>query len=168
MSRASESEKLALELEAASVFLDWYATSYDVQCRLIKPNQPAKPDVTCQIGNDKVDIEIAHLYGSEKEAMKILGRTLTDSTRYELQQLMLEGDTQQRLCAALKRILKQKAEKHYHSEKVWLVVRNVHPDWRPVELLSQQAFIDIPEDHPFECIWLIGDRSATSGVIRLA
>ena len=47
-------------------------------------NLPTKPDVSCLLEGEKLDIEVAHLYGSEAEAMKILGRSLSAETQSAL------------------------------------------------------------------------------------
>ncbi|WP_100655616.1 hypothetical protein [Alteromonas flava] len=167
MSRSSEKEKRELELEAAEVFLRWYQQQTQLKCQLIKSNLPAKPDVSCQIGNTRVDFEIAHLYGSETEAMQILGRELTPQTRAELLALTTTGNTQRRLHKALARILQQKAGKHYQSQNVWLIIRNMHPQWRPLATVYNLRECLLPYEHPFAQIWLIADRAGEDGALQL-
>ena len=79
--------------------------------RHIWHNQPSKPDISCYQNDEKLDIEIAHLYGSEKEAMAILGRELSEETKVNISDLMLEP-IEMRLTKALQRILANKALKH--------------------------------------------------------
>lgn len=165
--RSSETEKVLLELEAANVFLKWYERTHHVQCQLLAHNQPAKPDVSCLVGKRHVDIEVAHLYGSEQEAMQILGRELTDHTRDALNQLEQDSELSQRLPHALNRILAQKAQKSYDGTTVWLVIRNAHPAWSTVGFEQYRSEIVIPASHPFNKIWLVGDWQARSGVLEL-
>ncbi len=53
-----------------------YQHKFGVKMQHIWHNEPAKPDVSCYLEQQRLDLEIAHLYGSEAEAMKILGREL--------------------------------------------------------------------------------------------
>ncbi|MDM7861008.1 hypothetical protein QTP81_10400 [Alteromonas sp. ASW11-36] len=167
MTRSSEDEKQRLELEAASIFLQWYQSHTQRPCKLLHANLPAKPDVSCKIGTAHIDLEIAHLYGSETEAMQILGRELPQQTRNELAELNAQENTQRRLHVALARILKQKANKHYHSREVWLIIRNMHPQWRPHEAVLELRNCIQPLAHPFKHIWLVSDQYGANGVLQL-
>ena len=75
------SEKIRLEHEAARLFMRLYQRRYGVSMRHIWHNEPAKPDVSCYLEQQRLDLEIAHLYGSEAEAMQLLGRDLSPLTR---------------------------------------------------------------------------------------
>ena len=88
-----QSEKIMLEHQAAKVFMRLYEQQFKQPMRHIWHNQPAKPDVSCYFAGERLDLEIAHLYGSEVEAMHILGRTLTEQTRFALQELALDKMT---------------------------------------------------------------------------
>jgi hypothetical protein len=37
----------------------------------------AKPDVYCRFEGDRLDLDVAHLYGGDQEAMQILKRELS-------------------------------------------------------------------------------------------
>lgn len=130
-------------------------------------NKPIKPDVSCMLEGEKLDIEVAHLYGSEEEAMQILGRDLPVETREALIEQALEQNTNQRLLTALNRILQQKAGKHYKSQRVWLLIRNAHPEWDAQKIKHFRHRICVPEVHPFEQIWILGDFAGKSGILRL-
>ena len=80
---SSEQEKIALEHQAARLFMRWYERNTGIRIRHIWHNEPQKPDVSCYLDGARLDLEIAHLYGSEEEAMQILGRNLSDKTRLE-------------------------------------------------------------------------------------
>lgn len=163
----SKSEKLALEHEAARLFMRWYEQITGKQIRHIWHNQPIRPDVSCRLEGERLDLEVAHLYGSEQEAMKLLGRELTPQTRDALQQLSGIGDPHQRLLDALNRILLNKSAKSYDSRRVWLVIRNVHPAWTATEIQRLDAEIRVPDQHPFEQIWIVGDFQGQSGIVQL-
>ncbi|MEK9766087.1 MAG: hypothetical protein VW274_06365 [Thalassolituus sp.] len=164
----SEEEKLRLEHEAARLFMRAYEKQTGHEIRHLWHNKPTKPDVSCLLEGNKLDIEVAHLYGSEVEAMKILGRSLTDETRHELSVQAQEHNTHQRLLNALNRILSQKAGKTYHTRRVWLLIRNAHPEWNADIIRGLCSEIQVPTEHPFEQIWMLGDFSGESGIVRLA
>jgi hypothetical protein len=160
-------EKLLLEQQATQVFIRWYAQAFSASFTFVAHNLPAKPDVSCLLNGHTLDLEIAHLYGTEQEAMSILGKSLNQHTRDELNKLRQTTSTQDRLVAALNRILENKSHKSYDSNRVWLVIRNVHPGWEARQLRMMQNLLIIPDRHPFEQIWLIGDIDATSGAVCL-
>lgn len=163
----SENEKVALEHQAAKLFMRWYEHDTGKHIRHLWHNRPAKPDTSCQLEGQRLDLEIAHLYGSEHEAMQILGRELSANTRKELRALNQTSEPSKRLLNALNRILFNKALKHYKSTKVWLVIRNAHPSWSKAQIKALQHCIDIPDNHPFEQIWIVGDWEGKSGIVRL-
>lgn len=166
MLSASEKEKVELEHQAAKLFLRLYEKQFNLPMRHIWHNQPSKPDVSCYQGEDKLDIEIAHLYGSEKEAMAILHRELSSETKENLKALLLEP-IETRLTKALQRILANKALKHYDSKRVWLVIRNANPFWRNNDIQALQHHFAMPTPHPFEQVWIIGDMQGHSGLTQL-
>lgn len=166
MMTSSQLEKIRLEHEAARVFMRQYERSFQIPMRHIWHNEPRKPDVSCYLNKARLDLEIAHLYGSEEEAMLVLGRELSDETRQALQTL-LQTEPDHRLLMALNTILRSKAQKVYHSERVWLVIRNANPLWTRGELLENLDRVTVPPAHPFEQIWLLGDMEGTSGIAQL-
>lgn len=164
---SSQEEKLALEHDAARLFMRNYEAISGRKIRHLWHNKPIKPDVSCMLEGEKLDIEVAHLYGSEQEAMQILGRHLPEETRQALIEQALEANTNQRLLTALNRILKQKAGKRYKSQRVWLLIRNAHPEWDAQTIKRFRHRICVPEHHSFEQIWMLGDFAGKSGIIRL-
>lgn len=162
-----DENKPAWEKQATLVFIDWFAKAYSASFTYLQHNQPAKPDVSCLLNGEPLDIEIAHLYGTEQEAMAILGKSLNQHTRDELRNLRHTSLTEDRLAAALNRILENKSHKLYDSERTWLVIRNVHPGWESSQLAQLNEHIVMPTNHPFEQIWLVGDIKAASGAICL-
>jgi len=159
-------EKIRLEHEAARLFMRLYQRRYGVSMRHIWHNEPAKPDVSCYLQQERLDLEIAHLYGSEAEAMQILGRDLAPQTREALTALQ-QVAPQARMLAALDRLIQQKAYKHYDSERVWLVIRNTNPVWRAEQLHSYCQQMVLPAGCPFEQIWLVADYRGDAGIIAL-
>lgn len=159
-------EKIELEHEAARIFMRLYERDFGVKMRHIWHNEPRRPDVSCYYDDQKLDLEIAHLYGSEAEAMHILGRELSSHTHRELLQLM-RMPAEARLVAALNSLLASKAEKRYDSKRVWLVIRNANPLWTRDEMLAHFPRLHLPASHPFEQVWVIGDMLGESGLLAL-
>ncbi|MCG8670626.1 MAG: hypothetical protein MI867_14515 [Pseudomonadales bacterium] len=164
---SSEQEKIELEHQAAKLFMRWYEKDTGEHIRHIWHNKPQKPDVSCYLNGERLDLEIAHVYGSEQEAMHILGRNLDEKTKYELRLLEKVTDPHERLLSALNRILTNKAGKSYYSERVWLVLRNANPAWTRGEILGLQHHINVPVKHPFEQIWIVGDMQGETGIVQL-
>lgn len=162
----SESEKIRLEHQAARLFMRIYEREYQVEMRHIWHNEPRKPDVTCYFDHQKLDLEIAHLYGSTEEAQDLLGRELSAETRQRLDHLR-QAAPDHRLLEALNQLLANKGEKYYHSEQTWLVIRNVNPLWKRTDFEDNIHLIQLPESHPFEQIWLLGDMEGMSGILQL-
>ncbi|MDX3774846.1 hypothetical protein QE250_12020 [Chromatiaceae bacterium AAb-1] len=159
-------EKIKLEHDAARLFMRLYEQRFGIKMRHIWHNEPARPDVSCYYDEQKLDLEIAHLYGSEVEAMQILGRSLSENTHRELLAL-LRMPPERRLVGALNRLISNKADKVYQSERVWLVIRNANPLWDRRELLKYHTVLHMPRRHPFEQIWVIGDITGQSGIMAL-
>ena len=65
MHRYSEQEKIEFEYEAAKLFFRCYEKAYGIPMCHIWHNEPRKPDVSFYQGDQKLDIEVAHLYASE-------------------------------------------------------------------------------------------------------
>ncbi len=143
-----------------------YQRQFHQQMQHIWHNQPAKPDVSCYFEGVRLDLEIAHLYGSEVEAMQVLGRSLSTETEQALLALS-QVPASERLMASLNRLIGKKATKHYDSERVWLVIRNANPHWRAEDFRRCQQLLWRPRQHPFQQIWLIGDFRGESGLFRL-
>ncbi len=164
----SNQNKIELEHQAAKLFMRLYEKQFKRPIRHIWHNQPAKPDVSCFLEGERLDLEIAHLYGNEKEAMWLLGKELDDKAQQELSFLNEKHEVHERLLTALNRILSNKSTKSYKSKRCWLVIRNFHPSWNSEIIRESCAQINVPKEHPFEQIWLIGDLKGESGLVRLA
>lgn len=167
MSKKSDREKINLEHDAAKIFMRRYEAKTGKIIRDIIHNEPAKPDVTCHLEGEKLDLEIAHVYGSEAEAIQILGHYIDENTTTELQQLQTIRGAHNRLLSALNRILLNKSKKTYLTQKVWLVLRNAHPAWTASKIKALRTEITVPDNHPFDQIWIIGDFAGTSDIVRL-
>jgi hypothetical protein len=165
--KPSEYEKIQLERQATRLFISCFASRYKKHIIYQHHNLPIKPDVSCTLDGRPLDLEIAHLYGSEQEAMRILGRELSTTICEELRALADTSGTGDRLLKVLNRILANKSQKYYDSKRVWLVIRNAHPAWNVPEITAVQNKISLPDKHPFEQIWVIGDFTGTTGILRI-
>ena len=152
----SETEKLQLEHQAARLFLRAYERTYHTPMRHIWHNEPAKPDVSCYMDEERLDIEIAHLYANEHEAMAVLGRELGLDIQRQLAQLALNPSSEQ-LAFALGRLLSAKASKKYDSKRVWLLIRNASTLWQREDFIALLRTLQVPKTHQFEQIWLLSD-----------
>lgn len=168
MNANSDQEKKRLEHEAAKVFMREYERQFGRPFRHIWHNEPRKPDVSAYLNDQRLDLEIAHLYGSTAQAMAILGRELSPRMLEELASIDRCDDSHGRLFDALSRIVSGKAEKSYDTERVWLVIRNANPDWNNSDFAKLKSQISVPSGHAFEQIWIVGDLSGETGITRLA
>lgn len=159
-------EKIQLEHEAARLFMRLYQRRFGVSMRHIWHNEPAKPDVSCYLEQRRLDLEIAHLYGSEAEAMQLLGRTISPQTKEALA-LLQSVPVQTRMLAALERLIMQKAHKKYDSERVWLVIRNTHPVWHAEHIQQFSHQMRLPDGQPFEQIWVVADYRGEHGIAAI-
>lgn len=164
----SDGEKLELEHEAAKLFMRRYEKQYGVPMRHIWHNSPRKPDVSCYLDGERLDLEIAHLYGSDAEAKSLLGRNLSQETKQILLHLKKTPPTH-RLLTALNQVLLSKSRKCYDSNNVWLVIRNLNPHWQTETFAEHAHLIDLPKNHPFKQIWLLSlqDHNSECNILRL-
>ena len=164
----SELEKIQLEHEAAKTFMRRYEAMFHIPMRHIWHNSPSKPDVSCYLNGERLDLEIAHLYGCEEEAKFLLGRTLSAKTQ-QILELLENTPPTHRMIEALNHVLQSKAEKSYESERVWLVIRNLNPHWQTPEFAQHVHLISSISGYPFEQIWLLShhDENSECNILRL-
>lgn len=171
----SESEKRRLEREAAKFFMRAYEKQFHQPMRHIWHNQPAKPDISCFLNGAELDLEIAHLYASEQEARIAAGDNPPPAAadQYHGEEHLwayladlASMETGRKLHTALQRILTSKARKRYHSNRVWLVIRNASPLWQHDDFLPIVRHLVLPPHH-FEQIWLLTDFKGENPLLRL-
>lgn len=184
----SETLKRQLERDAAKHFLRLYEQEYKTPMRNIWHNEPSRPDISCHLDGQPLDLEIAHLYATAGEA-KILTREIIEQfqkkskgqlldastsvqTSAKEQELLdylfelIDMDSQQRLVTALSRILSSKGQKTYDSPRVWLVIRNASPLWKADDFKQCIPYFKTP-NNPFEQIWLLPEFDGSEPPIRL-
>jgi hypothetical protein len=164
------SEKKNLEHSAIQKFAS--AMSFGLrQNKLIitdfnERDEKGKPDTICRLGSKTIGVEIAHVYGSGLDAMKLLGRELSSAQNRALaQQAQIPLDY--RIPNSLNRILSKKSKKHYSIEPVWLLIRNAFPIWTRADFVRYRGKIVIPIHHRFERIWLLCGVDSRYGILRL-
>lgn len=124
------------------------------------------PDVTCLLDGVRLDIEVAHIYGSERDARMVYGRTRDYEKTREHRIAHALVPLNERVIVDLNSILEEKARNRYGG-KTWLLIRNAYPLWNKEDFELYFSDIIIPADHSFEEIWLLCDRDGRSGILRL-
>ncbi|ASP39639.1 hypothetical protein CHH28_13575 [Bacterioplanes sanyensis] len=161
----SEVEKRKLEHDAAKLFMRRYELQFGQPMRHIWHNDPAKPDVSCFLQGQQLDLEIAHLYAHQDEAKWVSGRRADDPLWRYLHELITLSEQQQPV-HALQRLLSSKAGKHYDSDRVWLVIRNASPVWQRSQLLQATQQLSV-HGGEFEQIWLLPDLLGQEDLIAI-
>ena len=157
----SESIKRQLERDAAKHFLRLYEQMHETPMRNIWHNEPAKPDISCHLNGEPLDLEIAHLYANKSEAKEVSARDVTQSLSD-----LGEMDCQESLSTALGRLLHSKAQKQYDSQRVWLVIRNASPLWKAKNFKRCIRNFQMP-NNPFEQIWLLPEFDGSELPIQI-
>ncbi len=159
-------EKRRLELYAVIYFIAAYRRLFPGWPTLIEMPAPPEPDFIVRLGAGQVGVEVAHLFGSERDARLRLGRAQADESTREAQLQHSLVPLNVRVPIELNRILWQKAAKAY-PRPTWLVIRNAYPLWERCDFEMYPAALVVPTTHAFEQIWLLCDRNGASGMIRL-
>jgi len=160
-------EKESLEVSAFKIFVDLYNKENASFLRLVEQRKPPYPDLYCQLNSGDLDIEVAHIYGTNVDAQRILARKRRNPfTKKELKNNRLIP-LSNKIPAKLNLLLADKAHKKYKSDRVWLLIRNTHPAWTKHDFQFYLSDIVVPDENPFEEIWLVCDTRGYSGILRL-
>ena len=162
-------EKEYLEVTAANAFCHAYSALYQVRAAFDHLNLPRKPDVTVCIDGLPQDLEIAHLYRNQDEAMQLKnvclqppsGAIIAVKPHATVTPLLTD------LVDALTELLTKKSTKSYQSNRPWLVIRNGSPKWQRRDFAIALQRLTIPRVHPFHEIWVIPDLNGMQGLIKL-
>src|SRR3989337_1923266 len=76
-------EKKQLEIDAVKYFLEALDNAHNRKLIFLNLADPPDPDVYCLLGDDKIGIEVAHLFGGERDAGRLLGRGRPDENTKE-------------------------------------------------------------------------------------
>jgi len=159
-------EKRRLEVWAIIHFIRIMRKKYKRWLILKEFSNPPNPDFYCNLDGEKIGIEIAHLYGSERNSRLLLGREQKNEQNIQSRITHSVVPLNCRIPYDLNRILLQKAN-HRYGGKTWLVIRNAFPIWHKDDFEQYIHQINIPHKHSFDEIWLICDRKGSSGILRL-
>jgi hypothetical protein len=155
-----------LEIYAVINFIAAYRRLFGGWPTLVDMPKPPEPDFIIKLDARELGVEVAHLYGSERDARLLLGHSRPEESTHQARVEHAMVDLNIRVPVELNRILSQKATKAY-PRSTWLVIRNAYPLWKKADFEMYPETLTIPREHPFEQIWLLCDHQATSGMLRL-
>ncbi len=155
-----------LELDALTYFLAAYQRQFGGRPTLVDMPKPPEPDFIIRLGDREIGVEVAHLYGSERDARLLFGRSQPEESTVQARVEHAKVPLNVRVPNEMNRILSQKANKTY-PRSTWLVIRNVYPLWERTDFEMYPETLAIPHGHSFEQIWLLYDQHGTSGMLCL-
>ena len=170
------SEKHGLEIGALNQFAEALVPVFgEGRFTFDRLLEPPEPDALCSFDGQPLHVEVAHVYGTQSDAKKRLGRTGKSAATRAQQMLSarvpLNGPGTDgrllRLLTPLNDLLSDKATKKYQTSRVWLLVRSASPLWSRVDFVENQACIEVPAEHPFERVWLLCGPRASFGLLQL-
>ncbi len=159
-------EKRKLEAYAVKYFIEEYNRRHNNQLVFDSFAEPPDPDVYCFLEGGKIGIEVAHLYGSNRNARMLLGRARFSEQTKEQRIAHALMPLNERLIADLNGILKDKSIKNYGG-RIWLLIRNAFPLWVKEDFELYKSDIQMPRYHTFEQMWLLCDRDGKSGILQI-
>ena len=160
-------EKNSLEFHAAQLFADLYSRSHGTKLKFVELHKPPEPDALCELGGEKLGIEIVHIYGTETDAKRVLNRKLREPLGEEELMANRLCSLEQKIPFALSQVIYSKAAKSYLGDRLWLVIRNAFPLWYKDDFVRYLERISLPTIHHFEQIWLVCDARGKSGLLRI-
>ena len=163
----TQSEKIRLEVYAVIYFLRYLRKNSQSKVRLKKIASPPYPDIICEIDGQEIGIEVAHLYGSQRDARQTFGRSepIEKTMKHRVKHSTVPLNF--RIPNDLNEILDSKAKKNYPGI-TWLLIRNAYPLWDFNDFQSYMDEVIIPECHNFVNIWLLCDPKGLSGAIKIS
>ncbi|BBO73445.1 hypothetical protein DSCW_08620 [Desulfosarcina widdelii] len=163
-------QKENLEYYAIINFIREYNQTHKKQFAFGALHRPPMPDAFCKLHKRKIGIEVVHSYGTDEEAAIRLGNRESShySKEIHLKRRMTPVDI--RALGSLNRRLGKKAEKQYSFSPVWLLIRNGFSLWGLSDYKKNKSRIYVPENHPFNQIWILcdGNSVGVSGILRIA
>ena len=162
-----------LVFDALQHFVATYNRSYRSQLHFVKRLQPGQqlppePDTLCLLNGKELGIEVAHLYGTGQDAERITGavqKRRNPLTEEELMANRLKPFRERVLTELNTKILAKKAKQDYRRSPVWLLVRNMFLLCSSQDFEQHMDEIIVPEKHPFQHIWLLGEHDG--GLLQL-
>ena len=161
----TQSVKIRLEVYAVIYFLRYLRKNLQSKAKLKKLASPPYPDIICEIDGREIGIEVAHLYGSQRDARQTFDRSrpIENTMEHRVKHSMVPLNA--RIPNDLNNILHSKAQKNYPGT-TWLLIRNAYPLWEMKDFETHIDQVIIPKCHHFENIWLLCDQKGLSGAIN--
>jgi hypothetical protein len=159
-------ETRRLEVDAAIYFIAAQRRLMSRWLTVVDMPSPPEPDFLVRLGRDLVGLEVAHIFGSERDARLLLGRSQAHEQTREARLDHSTMPVNVRLREDLARVLNKKASKRYPRPTL-LALRNTHPVWGGEACLDQVRGLVIPSGHRFSEIWLVCDPWGKSGLLQL-
>lgn len=163
-------QKESLEYHAVINFIQEYNRTHKRQFIFHHLCKPPMSDALCELNGKRIGIEVVHSYGSGIEAAIRLGncRSSDFPRKKHCERRITPIDV--RSLNSLDERLFEKSKKNYTFSPVWLLVRNAFLLWGKNDYKRHKKDIPIPDNHPFNQIWLLCDENSvgSQGIIRLA
>jgi hypothetical protein len=168
LNEAFMGEKKDLERAAVVEFSKLFtANANRGTLELIELLDPPAPDTRCRFAQKDLFIEVAHVYGTEADAKKRLGREKVSAGNRPLSIGDAAVPFDIRVIQRLNHLLQKKSAKMYSGSPIWLLVRSAFPLMDLEDFMSYSDSIVVPANHPFAEIWLLCGSSAKDGAIKL-
>jgi hypothetical protein len=130
--------------------------------------KPPEPDSLCLLDGSPLYVEVCHIYGTESDTKRLLGRTGKSAASKGQRMRSALTPLVERILDPLNTTLVNKSTKNYSSSPVWLLIRSAFPLWNTEDFKSHKKRILVPASHPFEQIWMLCGAHRSAGVLRLA
>ena len=161
-------EKEGLEQGAIEKFAEAFTCLFGRGClEFVKLMSPPNPDGFCRFNGADLLIEVAHIYGNNADARRLLqrGGTASPTNDERMRSAMIPLDA--RVIPPLNRVLAAKALKTYAGCPIWLLIRVALPLLTIEDFTGYSAQIVIPPQHPFDEIWLMCGPTEQFGIMSL-
>jgi len=167
MSGSSCSEKEDIEKVTLSRFKAYMREEKGINIEDTRRGNPPEPDFICLLNGEELGIECTTTFRDDVEAREILGRDRHDDRDEDFRRQRRQSPLNVDIPAFLNGVIKDKSSKKYSINRVWLVIHSGARNWRKENFKHYEREIFIPQDHPFEGIWLICDPRGDTGIIQL-
>ena len=128
---------------------------------------PPLPDARCIVNGSPVYVEVTHIYGTDADARRALGRKGRAEPTHAERLNSCVIPLRVRLFNPLNEVLRKKATKTYPVLPLWLLIRNALPIWREKHFREYLSDVVVPESHPFQRIWFLCGTRDAFGMIEL-
>lgn len=129
---------------------------------------PPHPDLKCRLGAGNIYIEVAHAFGTEVDARKILRHgTKNQPNKREDQRNVIVKNMENRIIEPLNATIYEHCLKDYLGVPCWLLIRIGNFLYDLSEYESYKNRIVIPAHNSFQEIWLLCGPRKESGAVQL-